>query len=142
MIKRNKLSIGTVLLLGIFSSVYAQDISDSKYDELIKKSPLNTLYPKVMVESSDKYFEEFQTLFNNSAIPPKYAQLIALSASVALKCVYCIPSHKIKAVKEGATEEEMKVAIQIAAEIARFSTLLYGNEWDLPKTKEVVKKMK
>lgn len=68
MIKRNKLSIGTVLLLGIFSSVYAQEISDSKYDELIKKSPLNTLYPKVMVESSDKYFEEFQKLFNNSAI--------------------------------------------------------------------------
>jgi alkylhydroperoxidase/carboxymuconolactone decarboxylase family protein YurZ len=33
--------------------------------------------------------------------------------------------------KAGASDEEIKSAIQIAAEILRFSTLLYGNEFDV-----------
>ena len=37
--------------------------------------------------------------------------------------------------KAGATEEEMKITVQIAAEVARVSTLLYGNEWPLPRSK-------
>ena len=96
----------------------------------------------VLVEGADKYFDEWQKMMKNSAIPEKYAFLAALSASAALKCEYCIPAQKILAEKAGATEEEMKIAVQIAAEVARFSTLLYGNEWPLPKTKEVVREMK
>ena len=41
----------------------------------------------------------------------------------------------------GATDDEIKGAIQIAAEVARFSILLYGNEFGQDKLKAIVEKM-
>mgnify|MGYP000577580423 CR=1 FL=1 len=35
--------------------------------------------------------------------------------------------------KAGANDDEIKAAIQIAAEIQRFSTLLYGNDFGIEK---------
>ena len=46
-----------------------------------------------------------------------------------MKCVYCTKAQVIAAKKAGATDDEIKAAVQIAAEVARFSTLLYGNEF-------------
>jgi alkylhydroperoxidase/carboxymuconolactone decarboxylase family protein YurZ len=40
--------------------------------------------------------------------------------------------------KAGATDDEIKAAVQIAAEIARFSTLLYGNEFSEEELKKVI----
>lgn len=124
-----------LLCVGMFSAVPAQEISDKEYQNLLKKNKFNSLYPLVIVEGADEYFEKWQKMMKNSAIPEKYAYLAALSASAALKCEYCIPAQKLLAKKAGATEEEMKITVQIAAEVARFSTLLYGNEWPLPRSK-------
>ena len=57
------------------------------------------------------------------------ARLAAISASAAIKCEYCIKAQVIFAKKAGLTDDEIKAAVQIAAEVARFSTLLYGNEF-------------
>ena len=38
----------------------------------------------------------------------------------------------------GATEDEIKAAVFIAAEVARFSTLLYGNEFGMDNLKNVL----
>ena len=38
----------------------------------------------------------------------------------------------------GATDDEIKAAIQIAAEIQRFSTLLYGNEFDVETFNKII----
>ena len=43
--------------------------------------------------------------------------------------------------KAGATDDEIKAAIQIAAEVSRFSILLYGNEFGQDKLEKVLQKM-
>ena len=68
----------------------------------------------------------------NGAIP-KYAQLAALSASVAMKCEYCIPAHTNFATAAGATDEEIKTAVAIAADVALNSSMLYGSQFDMDK---------
>ena len=55
------------------------------------------------------------------------------------QCQYCIPAHKIQAIEAGATEEEIKIAIEIAANVARGSTLFYGNEYDPNDLKKEIK---
>jgi len=40
----------------------------------------------------------------------------------------------------GANDEEIKASIQIAAEIQRFSTLLYGNEFGIEKLEKIIGK--
>ena len=57
--------------------------------------------------------------------------LVAIAVSAAIRCEYCIAAQIEFAKKAGANDEEIKAAIQIAAEIQRFSTLLYGNEFDV-----------
>ena len=42
--------------------------------------------------------------------------------------------------KLGATDDEIKAAVQIAAEIQRFSTLLYGNDFGMDKLKKAIGK--
>ena len=64
----------------------------------------------------------------NGAIPLKHAQLAAISASVAAKCLYCIPAHTAMAKAAGATDEEIKTAVAIAADLALNSSMLYGNQ--------------
>ena len=64
----------------------------------------------------------------------------ALAVSAALKCQYCIPAHKQFALDAGATEEEIKIAVNIAAHVASGSTLFYGNEFDLELFKEGLEK--
>ena len=67
----------------------------------------------------------------NGAIPLKNAQLAALSASVAMKCIYCIPAHTNLARAAGATEDEIKTAVAIAADVALNSSMLYGNQFEM-----------
>ena len=81
-----------------------------------------------------------QALYQESDIPEKYAELIALAVSSALKCQYCIPAHKQFALDAGATEEEIKIAVNIAAHVASGSTLFYGNEFDLELFKKQLEK--
>ena len=38
----------------------------------------------------------------------------------------------------GVSDDEIKAAIQVAAEVARFSTLLYGNEFGQQKLKNIL----
>jgi alkylhydroperoxidase/carboxymuconolactone decarboxylase family protein YurZ len=48
-----------------------------------------------------------------------------------MKCVYCIPAHATFARASGATEEEIKTAVAIAADVALNSSMLYGSEFDM-----------
>ena len=77
-------------------------------------------------------------MFSDGPIPSKEARLAAISASAAIRCEYCITAqvHFAKAV--GASDDEIKAAIQIAAEISRFSTLLYGNDFGMDNLKKVL----
>lgn len=48
-----------------------------------------------------------------------------------MRCVYCIPAHAAFARAAGATEEEIKTAVAIAADVALNSSMLYGSQFDM-----------
>ena len=96
-----------------------------------KEAPWNVMYPEFMAEEAAEYFDEFNMLWSDeSPIYVKEGRLVAIAVSAAIRCEYCIAAQIEFAKKAGANNEEIKAAIQIAAEIQRFSTLLYGNEFD------------
>ncbi len=106
-------------------------LSDKEYQSFKQQGPFNHMYPKLLAKESAKHFDDLNRLFSESVIPTKYAELAGLSASVAARCEYCIVHHTAMAKKAGASEEEIKTAIMIAAEMTRMSTLLYGNQFSL-----------
>lgn len=126
------------LLLSLFCSPLIAQTTDDDYEKFLSESPFNEMYPRVIAEDAADYFGEFNMLFSKGPIAPKEARLAAISASAVLRCEYCISAQVHLARKEGATEDEIKAAIQIAAEISRFSTLLYGNEFGLERLNQIL----
>ena len=128
----------TLLLLFVSSLTFGQS-QDNSYQELLKESPFNSMYPEFMAEEAAEYFDEFNMLFSDaSPIARKEARLVAVAVSAALRCEYCIAAQIESAKNEGATDDEIKAAIQIAGEIQRFSTLLYGNEFNWEKFNKII----
>lgn len=68
-------------------------------------------------------FDEEESPFNR-----KIMELMALAASSAIRCHYCVESHGQKARKHGASEEEIAKAVQIASVVGAGSTVSYGLE--------------
>ena len=117
---------------------YSQ-IENNEYIELLNKSPFNQMYPKFMAKEAADYFDVFNLLFSEkSPIAPKEARLAAIAVSAAIRCEYCIAAQVEFAKKIGASDEEIKAAVQIAAEIQRFSILLYGNEFGKEKLNKII----
>ena len=105
-------------------------------------TPFVKMYPKQLAAASETYFRAFnKVLFKTGPIAEKEARLAAISASAAIRCEYCITAQVMLAKKAGASDDEIKAAIQIAGEISRFSILLYGNEFGQEKLKKIVTKM-
>ena len=132
-----------LLLISCFFFVpmnaHAQD-ADKAHKELLAKSPFNKMYPKQLAPAAATYFGEMnKVLFKTGPIPSKAARLAAISASAAIRCEYCITAQVHLAKKAGATDDEIKAAIQIAADVSRFSILLYGNEFGQENLKKVLK---
>jgi|TARA_B110000285_G_C15044277_1_gene573446 AhpD family alkylhydroperoxidase len=137
-----KLFILSIFVLG-FNSMYAQDkVSAVEKSEIIAKSPFNSLYPTSILKSSDEYFGAAMGLYSQGVVDEKSAHLIALGTASATKCLYCIPFHLSELKRLGASEEEMKTAVLIAADIMRMSTLFYGNEFDLEAFKAMLNQEK
>ena len=104
-----------------------------------KEAPWNVMYPEFMAQEAAEYFDEFNMLWSDeSPINAKEGRLIAIAVSAAIRCEYCIAAQIEFAKKAGANDEEIKAAIQIAAEIQRFSTLLYGNEFDVDTFNKII----
>lgn len=70
-------------------------------------------------------------LNKNTALPAKIRELIGLAVAAQIPCQYCVYYH-IKAAKAaGASEEEMREAVHQASLTRHWSTILYGNQYDL-----------
>jgi len=74
----------------------------------------------------------------DTAIPPKYQQLIALAVAAQIPCQYCIYAHAKGAEKKGATAEEIREAVGIASIVRMWSTNLQGNQIDFEKFKTTI----
>ena len=130
-----------ITLLMLISTYSIAQTNDKSYEELVKESPFNEMYPEFMAQEAAEYFKVFNKLFSDeSPIEVKEARLIAVSVSAAIRCEYCVSAQVHLAKKSGATDDEIKAAIQIAAEIQRFSTLLYGNEFGINKLNKIIGK--
>ena len=58
-----------------------------------------------------------KTVFEGGALPEKTKQLIAVAVAHVTQCPYCIRSHSKKAMRKGASKEEIMEAIWVAAEM-------------------------
>ncbi len=116
------------LCLLLFSTLA---LGDETTREAKTANPLILLHPETQQAAAEAYYKAVEQNVFNGVIPLKHAQLVAISASVAMKCIYCIPAHASLARAAGATEEEIKTAIAIAADVALNSSMLYGNQFDM-----------
>ena len=69
--------------------------------------------------------------FEETAIPPKYKELIGLAIAANIKCPYCQHFHKEAAKLHGATEEELNEVAFLASWTARYSAIIHGMDYDM-----------
>ena len=120
-----------VILFAMLACFGVSALADDHVREVKTANPFIELHPEAVQSAADAYYKAVEEKVFNGAIPLKYAQLAALSASVAMKCEYCIPAHTSFAIAAGATEEEIKTAVAIAADVALNSSMLYGTQFDM-----------
>nr|WP_276246137.1 MULTISPECIES: carboxymuconolactone decarboxylase family protein [unclassified Haladaptatus] len=69
--------------------------------------------------------------------------LIGVGVAAAISCPFCTYFHTEEARLSGVKDEELKEAVNLAADTKYFSTILHGNETDLDdfktETDEIVK---
>ena len=108
-----------LLFAGMYSTAFSQDtaLTLEEKQELLAASPFNSVYPASILKSSDTYFKAQMGLYKEGAIAEKEAHLVALATSAAIKCEYCIPYHIAELKRLGASEDEIKTAVLIAADI-------------------------
>lgn len=70
-------------------------------------------------------------LNENTALPSKTRELIGLAVAAQIPCQYCIYYHAKAAKAAGATEEEIREAVHQASLTRHWSTVLYGNLYDI-----------
>jgi AhpD family alkylhydroperoxidase len=71
-----------------------------------------------------------------TALPVKVKELIGLAVASQIPCTYCIYFHTAVARANGATEEELREAVAMAAISRHWSTVLNGMQVDLATFKE------
>ena len=120
-----------VILFAMLACFGVNALADDHMRDLKTANPFIELHPKAVQPAADAYYKAVEEKVFNGAIPLKYAQLVALSASVAMKCEYCVPAHTSFAIAAGATEEEIKTAVAIAADVTLNSSMLYGTQFDM-----------
>ena len=71
-----------------------------------------------------------------TALPGKVKELIGLAVASQIPCSYCIYFHTAAAHANGATDEEVREAVAMAAITRHWSTVLNGMQVDLPTFKQ------
>ncbi|HLH50781.1 MAG TPA: carboxymuconolactone decarboxylase family protein [Roseiarcus sp.] len=80
---------------------------------------------------------EFKTIQLNpkTALSGKEKELIGLAVAAQIPCSYCIYFHTAAAKANGATDQEIREAVAMAAITRHWSTVLNGMDVDLPRFK-------
>ncbi|MBI4456923.1 MAG: carboxymuconolactone decarboxylase family protein [Acidobacteria bacterium] len=69
------------------------------------------------------YFEFYRESYRASLLDRKTKELIAIAASLAFRCEGCLEGHIKKALKYGASKEELSETISIAMGVAAASVV-------------------
>lgn len=77
-------------------------------------------------------------LNKETALPAKQRELNGLAVAAQIPCQYCAYYHMKAAKAAGAGEEEIREAVHQASLTRHWSTILYGNQYDLDADKSEV----
>ena len=92
--------------------------------------------PSFIAELSDPAADNAWALLRDfelaeTDLPAREKALVGLGAAAAMQCPYCVHFHKAEAKIDGVSEAERKEAIDIAAGVRYFSTVLHGAEVEM-----------
>jgi AhpD family alkylhydroperoxidase len=97
-------------------------------------------YPREGLPGAWMEFKSLQ-LSPTTMLAPKTKELIGLAVAAQIPCRYCVYFHKKSAAFNGASEEEMKLAIAVAAGERKWGTYFSGSQQDLAKFKSEIDKI-
>ena len=84
-------------------------------------------------------WDEYKAIMvNETAVPSKYKELVAIGVAASIPCNYCIVVHQAMAKQAGATDEEIKEALAAASQVRKWSTIVQGNQIDMERLKQSV----
>jgi AhpD family alkylhydroperoxidase len=67
------------------------------------------------------------SVFADGALPSKTKELIAVAVAHVTQCPYCIRGHTERALRRGATQQEVMEAIWVAAEMRAGAAYAHSN---------------
>ncbi len=138
---KNAAFVGAIVFSGLLavSGARAEDPSaTATYKDMQATLGLVPSFFKAFPESGIAgAWEEFKTVQLNPAtkLDGKVKQLIGLAVSAQVPCAYCIYFHTQAAKANGATDEEIREAVAMAAITRHWSTVLNGMQVDLASFK-------
>ncbi|HYD32895.1 MAG TPA: carboxymuconolactone decarboxylase family protein [Azospirillaceae bacterium] len=85
-------------------------------------------------------WEEFKTvqMSDKTALSNKEKELIGLAVAAQIPCTYCIYAHTTFARMAGATDQEVKETLAMAAIVRHWSTVLNGSQTELSAFKQQI----
>ena len=120
------------ITLIIISLIFS--ISFLNADNHVKTNPITTpMEPEAFLGAYTEIVLKMSEFQKRSGFDAKTFELFALSAAAGMKCEYCIVAHTAMAKKAGATHEEIKTAIMVAGVVSLNSTVMYGNQYNQEK---------
>jgi AhpD family alkylhydroperoxidase len=88
------------------------------------------LFPEAGIAGAWAEFKSVQ-LNPNTKLSGKAKELIGLALAAQIPCTYCVYFHTAAAKANGATEEEIREAVAMAAIVRHWSTVLNGMQVDM-----------
>ena len=96
-------------------------------------------YPKHALKSA---LEASKALMGKDAkLDARVRELVALGVAAQIPCAYCVYVHTKNSIANGASEDEIREAVAIAAHVRHWSTVLNGMGYDLEAFKAEVDKI-
>jgi AhpD family alkylhydroperoxidase len=92
-------------------------------------------FPEAGIAGARGEFKSVQ-LNPNTALSGKMKELIGLAVAAQVPCAYCVYFHTAAAKANGATDEEVREAVAMAAISRHWSTVLNGMQVDLAAFKK------
>lgn len=77
----------------------------------------------------DEYYRDWkESIAEESVFDDRMRELLGLAAAAATQCRFCVHTHGQKAIKHGASKEEVAQVVQIASQVRAGATMSYGLE--------------
>lgn len=128
-------ALASAIALGAFaSSARAEDAAAGTYRDIEQTlgavPSFFRLFPEVGVAGAWAEFKTVQ-LNPNTKLDGKTKELMGLAVAAQIPCQYCIYFHTAAAKLNGASDEEIREAVAMAAIVRHWSTVLNGMQVDL-----------